>query len=88
VTSLAGPRRAHSRRIPQDVAVVRHRGVRRTADVATCCVDDDGGMTRSRRNRHMGNLSFFIVVNVVHAAVAIPALQLWAEWCERRNRAR
>jgi hypothetical protein len=36
----------------------------------------------------MGNLSFFVVVNVVHAAVAIPALQLWAEWCERRNRAR
>jgi hypothetical protein len=36
----------------------------------------------------MGNLSFFIVVNVLHAAVAIPALQLWAEWCRRQNHAR
>ena len=49
--------------------------------------DHDGGMTRSRRNHHMGNLSFFIVVNVLHAAIAIPALQLWAEWCRRQNHA-
>jgi hypothetical protein len=36
----------------------------------------------------MGNLSFFVAVNVLHAAVAIPTLQLWAEWCGRRKRAR
>jgi hypothetical protein len=36
----------------------------------------------------MGNVSFIFLLNLGHAAIAIPTLRLWAEWCSRRQRAR
>jgi hypothetical protein len=50
-------------------------------------VDDDPSMTRSHRNHRTGDVSFFVLLNLAHAAVAFSTLRLWAELCARWNRA-
>jgi len=45
-------------------------------------------MARPHRNRRMGDIPFFVLLNLAHAAVAFPTLRLWAEWCSRRKRPR
>jgi hypothetical protein len=45
-------------------------------------------MTRSRASHRMGNIPFFLIFTVGHAAVAFPALRLWAEFWDRRKRPR
>ena len=36
----------------------------------------------------MGDVPFFIMLNLAHAAVAIPTLRLWAEYWSRRKQPR
>lgn len=43
-------------------------------------------MTRSHRTHTVGDTGFFLMLTVAHAAVAIPALRLWAAVCERSRR--
>ena len=45
-------------------------------------------MTRSQRTHRMGDARFFMLFNLAHAAVAIPTLRLWAEYCARRKHPR
>ena len=46
-------------------------------------------MTRSHHHtRRMGDVPFFMLLNLAHAAVAFPTLRLWAEYWSRRKHPR
>ena len=49
---------------------------------------DDVLMTRSQRTHRMGDVRFFILFNLAHAAIAFPTLRLWAEYTARRKHPR
>jgi hypothetical protein len=36
----------------------------------------------------MGDVPFFMLLSLAHAAVALPTLRLWAEYWARRKRSR
>jgi hypothetical protein len=43
-------------------------------------------MSGSPRTDRMGDMAFFALFTLAHAAIAFPTLGLWAQWCERRKR--
>jgi hypothetical protein len=45
-------------------------------------------MTTAHRTHPIGDLTFLGVFTLAHAAIAFPALRLWAEYCSRRKRMR
>jgi hypothetical protein len=49
-------------------------------------VGDDDGMRRSHRTHPIGDLPLFFLFTLADAAVAFPALRMWAGWCERHKR--
>ena len=49
---------------------------------------DDVLMTRSHRTHRMGDVGFSILFTVAHAAIAFPALRLWAEYSAQRKHPR
>ena len=87
-TSLtrAGP--AHSRDSPQYVAAFYGRPIRVGPDGRARRGGDAVAMTRSPRTHTVGDTRFFLLLTAAHAAVAFPALRLWAAACERSRRRR
>jgi len=45
-------------------------------------------MSKPDRTPPLGDARFFALLNLAHAAVAFPALRLWAEYWARRKRPR